>query len=359
MDLEKRFELIKRDPIKEIITEEDLRELLKVKAHPIAYDGFEPSGVAHLGTGILRAIKIQDMLDSGCRFKLLLADWHAMLNNKMGGDMEKIRKAGHYLIEVWKACGVDTDKVELIWASEMVKNPEYWKRVLEIAKLTTSARMIRCSAIMGRSEGEMQYVSQLFYPAMQCSDIFELKVDICQLGMDQRKVNILAREIGPKLGYWKPVCAHHHLLIGLQGAQKMNYGELGDAEIDAKMSKSKPETCIYVHDSAEDISRKIKNAYCLPKIVEGNPVLEICRYIIFRKKKKFLIERPEKFGGNLEFYAYPELEKAFREGKAHPLDLKNAVSRDLIEILEPVRKHFEKSRKAKELYGIVRGGITR
>lgn len=36
--------------------------------------------------------------------------------------------------------------------------------------------------------------AQILYPAMQCSDIFFLKADICQLGMDQRKVNMLARE---------------------------------------------------------------------------------------------------------------------------------------------------------------------
>ncbi|MBN2095650.1 MAG: tyrosine--tRNA ligase [Candidatus Aenigmarchaeota archaeon] len=361
MDAMQRMDLVKLDPIEEIITEDELLELLKIKERPIVYDGFEPSGVAHLGTGVLRAIKIQDLLDANCRFKLLLADWHAMLNNKMGGDLERIQKAGKYLIEVWKACGVDTSKVEVVWASEMVKNPDYWKRVLEIAKLTTVSRMVRCSTIMGRSEGEMQYVSQLFYPAMQASDIFELEVDICQLGIDQRKVNILAREIAPKLGYNKPVCAHHHLLMGLQGAAKMNYGEGEEEnkEIDAKMSKSKPETCIYVHDSPEDIAKKLKNAYCLTKVVEGNPVLELSRYIIFRKQKTLLIERPEKFGGNTEYSSYSELENAFREGLVHPMDLKTAVSRDLAKILEPVRVHFENNPEARELYEIVRGGITR
>jgi len=359
MDTEKRLELIKKDPIEEIITEDDLRALLQTKAHPIAYDGFEPSGVAHLGTGVLRAIKINDMLEAGCHFKLLLADWHAMLNNKMGGDLERIRKTGLYLTEVWKACGVDIDKVEIVWASDLVKNPDYWKRVLEVAKLTTTARMVRCSTIMGRGEGDMQYVSQLFYPAMQASDIFELKADICQLGLDQRKVNILARELAPKLGFNKPIAVHHHLLMGLQGAAKMNYGDAENTEIDAKMSKSKPETCIYVHDTEEEIARKMKNAYCVAKVVEGNPVLELCRYIIFRKQETLLIERPEKFGGNLEFTSYKELEEAFREGKVHPLDLKNAVSRDLSKILEPIRSHFEKSKKAKELYEVVKVGITR
>lgn len=44
MDIETKLELIKRPPTEEIITEEDLRQLLETKEHPIAYNGFEPSG---------------------------------------------------------------------------------------------------------------------------------------------------------------------------------------------------------------------------------------------------------------------------------------------------------------------------
>ena len=32
----------------------------------------------------------------------------------------------------------------------------------------------------------------MIYPCMQCTDIFFLDVDVCQLGIDQRKVNMLA-----------------------------------------------------------------------------------------------------------------------------------------------------------------------
>ena len=48
--------------------------------------------------------------------------------------------------------------------------------------------------IMGRSESDDLAASRIFYPVMQCADIFFLGADICQLGMDQRKVNMLARE---------------------------------------------------------------------------------------------------------------------------------------------------------------------
>jgi tyrosyl-tRNA synthetase len=57
---------------------------------------------------------------------------------------------------------------------------------------------------MGRKEGELQEAAQLLYPGMQVADIFTLGAKICQLGLDQRRANILARELGRGWGYWKP-----------------------------------------------------------------------------------------------------------------------------------------------------------
>ncbi|GAG83356.1 unnamed protein product [marine sediment metagenome] len=84
-------------------------------------------------------------------------------------------------------------------------------------------------------------------------------------------------------------------------------------------------------------------AFCPEKQVDGNPVLEICKFVIFPELKgeSFLIERPEKFGGNLEFGSYEELENAFVKD-LHPLDLKNATASYVNKILEPVHAYFKK-----------------
>lgn len=363
MDIEERIELITRPPTEEVITMQELRELLETCSSPIAYDGFEPSGLAHLPFGVLRTIKLKDMLDAGCRFKILLADWHAMLNNKMGGDLEKIRKVGEYFIEVWRGAGVDLSKVEIIWASDNASDIDYWKLVITVAKNTTLKRIIRALPIMGRSEGELQEAAQVFYPAMQVADIFYMECQICQLGLDQRRANILAREIGPKLGLWKPVAVHHHMLMGLQGPVKPG-GFDEDASIDlaisSKMSKSIPETSIFVHDSYEVIKEKIRNAYCPPRSSEGNPILDYTKHIIFRQMGKLEIERPSKFGGALTYYSYSDLEKDYNSGKLHPLDLKDAVAKALDQIIEPIRRHFEKDPHAARLYEFVKSQeITR
>lgn len=356
MDIEKRIDLIRRVG-EEIVTEEELRELLQTKSRPVAYDGFEPSGMAHLAFGVYRPINIKDMLDAGIHFKLYLADWFAWINNKMAGDLERIRKVGEYFIEVWKAAGVDMKKVDVIWASDVANSRDYWKKVVLIAKSTSVQRATRCLTIMGRKEGDMTETAQFFYPMMQTADIFELGADICQLGADQRRANMLAREVGPKLGWWKPVVISHHMIIGLSGAKQpegFDENKKLDMEISSKMSKSRPSTSIFVHDSKEMIAEKIRNAYCPEKVVENNPVMEYFRYIIFRKFDSIKIERPKKFGGELVFHSYDELQNEYLNG-LHPLDLKNACADYTDKIIEPIRNHFVKNKAARELLHFVKG----
>ncbi len=352
MDIESKLELIKSVG-EEIITEQELRELLETKERIIAYDGFEPSGLAHLPFGVFRPLILKDMQKAGVKMKLWLADWFAWINNKMDGDLEKIQKVGEYFIEVWKAAGVKN--VEYIFASKSMDS-EYWKKVILIAKNTTVSRTTRCLTIMGRKEGEMQETAQYFYPMMQCADIFHLDVDITQLGLDQRRSGMLAREVAPKLGWEKPVVVSHHMLMGLEGLKTPEGFEQNkevDASISSKMSKSKPQTCIFVHDSKEEIKDKISKAYCAPKDIDNNPMLDYSKHMIFRAFGKMTIDRPAKFGGPVEFDSYEKLEKAFRTGGLHPMDLKNAVAEKLDELIKPVREHFEKNKRAKELYEFV------
>ncbi|MEO0242784.1 MAG: tyrosine--tRNA ligase [candidate division WOR-3 bacterium] len=404
MDIERKIELIKRPPTEEVITEEELRALLETKDHPVAYNGFEPSGLAHLGTGLITALKVKDLTEAGCKFILFLADWHAWVNEKLGGEIENIRKCGEYLKEVWLSLGVDPNKVEFVFGTDVYQQ-DYWNKVIKIARNMTLHRAMRSLTIAGRRgldtlmlhefalsilEKEKreecplcgnrveslpsklkEEVSKLhkfgivspkmamyFYTPMQVADIFHLGVDICQLGIDQRRANMLAREIGPTLGYWKPVCVHHHLLMGLQGPQKMGFEEDAklDMEISSKESKSIPGTAIFVHDPPEVIESKIHNAYC-PEKDPLNPVMEIAQYIIMRDGKTPLTIETKKHG-ELVFERYYELEEAYEKGIIHPLELKKAISDALSKILEPCRRHFTTSRKALELLQFVEKTVS-
>ena len=358
MNIDNRLKLVK-EVGEEIIQEDELKKLLESGEEIIAYDGFEPSGQIHIAQGLLRAINVNKMIKAGVKFRMWVADWHAMANNKMDGDLEKIKVVGRYFIEVWRASGMDLSKVEFMWASDMAKNPDYWKLVVQVGKSNALKRFIRTAEMMGREESlEKLTGAHIIYSCMQVADIFMLGAKITQLGMDQRKVNMLAREVGPMLGYWKPVVVSHHMLMGL-GKPASKEGDALQRTIEVKMSKSKPDTAIFMTDTTEDIQRKINKAYCLEGDIKENPVLEYYKYIVFDSLDKLdlsavLIERPEKFGGNLSFKTYAELEAVFREKKLHPMDLKATLIKLLDQLIMPVRRRFEENMEAKALLEQVR-----
>ena len=106
------------------------------------------------------------------------------------------------------------------------------------------------------------------------------------------------------------------------------------------MSASDPTSHIRVTDSPEEIRNTIKKAYCPAGVLEMNPIIATVRYILFPRKGKVLISRKEKFGGDVEFDSLKEFERFYMKQEIHPLDVKQAVSDGLVELLEPVRNYF-------------------
>jgi len=341
MDIQEKIELVKRPPTQEVVSEEKLKEIFEGNKHPKLYDGFEISGMVHLGTGLCTTLKFRDFIKAGIKPTILLADYHSWINEKLGGDLKKIRKVGTgYFKHAFISLGLDEDKVEYVLASDIYDN-DYWADVLKIAKDTTINRMLRCVTIMGRKETEVTKSAAMLYPAMQVADVFKLEVDIAFSGMDQRKAYMLALENAKKRKY-DFVSIHGRLLAGLQGVQRMNPTE--EQVEEAKMSKSKPSSAIFIHDSEDEIKSKIKKAYCPEKIIEGNPLIEYAEYLVLRDKK-LKVERHDKFGGDVEFESPEELKKNYTEGNLHPMDLKNAVTRELTEMLKPSRDYFAKHKE--------------
>ena len=205
---------------------------------------------------------------------------------------------------------------------------------IKFSKHMTLSRAVRCLTIMGRTEKDQLSLSQYLYPSMQAVDIKELDLDIVHAGTDQRKIHMLVREVFPKMKWKVPVAVHQHLIPGLantEGATDTTF---------TKMSKSNPKNSIFIHDSEEEIKSKIKIAWCPEGISDNNPILEYCKYLIFRDSNSFTIERPSKFGGDMLFSTYEELESEYKNGKIHPLDLKLSVGRELNDIISPIRAYF-------------------
>jgi len=346
---DQRLELATRGTV-EILQISELQQLLEQKRNPRAYWGFECSGMMHLGFGLVCGDKIGQMLDAGFEFIVFLADWHSVINNKLGGDMQKIRKAGEYFKHCFTALGLTKDRgrLEFKWASELAGSPDYWERVIKVGKSTTAQRVMRALPIMGRElKTTDTEAASLFYPCMQVADIFHMRLDVACAGIDQRKAHVLAREVGERLGWGKPICIHTPLLMGLAGISAVEAGSYDEDPkisrvIAAKMSKSKPENNILVHDSPEEIADKVRRAYCPPRVVDGNPILQYYRLLIFPVFNEVVIERSKNYGGNMELHSYSELEANYGGGKIHPQDLKSNMSRLLADRLRPVREYFQK-----------------
>ncbi|MBI5803600.1 tyrosine--tRNA ligase [Candidatus Pacearchaeota archaeon] len=316
---DEKIELIKRNVV-EIITEEELKDLIKKKKNPFVYCGYEPSGAMHLGH-FVTILKLMDLQKAGFKIKILLADVHAFLNKK--GNEKQIKKEVENWKKTIKAIGL---KAEIVLGSDFQFKKEYQLDVMRLAQKSTINRGLRSMQEIAR-DIENATISQLWYPLMQVADIKHLGVDVALGGLEQRKIHMIGREMSKELNH-EFVAMHTPLITSLKGPG-------------SKMSKSVQGSGISVTDSKSEIEKTIRESYCPQNIVKDNPILQITKLIIFPNVKKFLINRQEKFGGNIKIKNYLELEALYSSGKIHPLDLKNAVVNYLEEIIAPIRKKWK------------------
>ena len=330
MDVTSKVDLILRPPTEEVVTQEELTNLFQTNSKPRHYIGLEISGFLHLGSLISTGFKINDFIKAGVDCNVFLADWHTLINDKLGGNWDTISKVSHYYEKAFKLV---CPGVNIIRGSELYdSHKEYWKNFVLFTKHMSLARTMRTLTIMGRSEGEEKIdLSKLLYPPMQAVDIHTIDVDIAHAGMDQRKIHMLVREIFPKMKWKVPVAVHHGLLPGLTEPVTTDEEGLG-----SKMSKSKPMSGVFIHDTDDEIKSKIKKGWCEVGKT-NNPILQIAKHIIFHEFSEITVERPEKFGGNVTYSDYSQLESEFGSGKLHPSDLKQTVANNLVKIIAPIR----------------------
>lgn len=359
MKKEEKIELITRN-LAEVLTSEELGRLVNSNTPLKHYIGFEISGKLHIGH-FFQLLKVKDLQDAGASTIIWLADLHSAINDKLDGNLETIRRMSReYFIpavqELFRLIGGDPAKLDFrLCSEEYGKHPEIWQIVLEIGKLTSLSRVMRSITIMGREESEAIDSAKLMYPLMQAADIFLLGVNIAQAGIDQRKVHVIAIDSALQLKTGrlkdqqgediKPIAIHTPILLGLnvtENTAKLSSDLSSDeAAMNLKMSKSKADSAVSVHDSPDEIRIKLNKAYCPEGVTEYNPVLDWVKQLIFAVSKNLVIHRPEKWGGDVIYQNYNELEADFAAKKLHPQDLKAAVAEGLIEILSPFRKKFE------------------
>ncbi len=360
METSEKIKLITRN-CQEVLTDTDLKNLIENDTQLNHYIGFEISGLVHLGTGLISMGKVADFLKAGVKCKVFLADFHSYLNNKLGGNWENIRLATENyfkqgLIASLKCFDVDESQVEFITGKDLYENNFiHWESFMEVGKHVTLSRNLRSISIMGKKQGTDVDMATLFYPPLQVADIFTMQVNLAHAGMDQRKAHVIARNVAKKLTInplknakgeiIAPVAIHQNLIAGLTGPESLDLKQ--DEEninIDLKMSKSKPNSAIFIHDTPDEIRNKIRKAYGPPKETDFNPLINWVKTLVFwgEEEGSFTIKRPEKFGGDIVYTKVSNLIDDYKSEKLYPLDLKNGLADWIIDKLEPARKHFEK-----------------
>lgn len=331
--------LIERGSWEETVPKDGLADLFKENPHPKHYIGIEISGFLHLGSLLSTGYKINDFKEAGAKCTVFLADWHTFINEKLGGNWENISKVSKYYEKAFKEV---CPGVNVVLGSNLIEeNKEYWSDFVKFTKHTSLKRVQRTLDIMGRSENEEKIdLAKLLYPPMQAIDIHTLDVDIAHAGMDQRKIHMLVRDVFPKLGWKVPVSVHHKIIPNLnQPRQEKKITPHGEAiTVLTKMSKSDPKSGIFISDSDEIISTKIKKSFCEQGKVYDSPLIDIVESIILPKLKSIKIESGNEM---LVFNNFSDFIDSLDENRIHPADLKNAIADGLIEIISPLREKLQ------------------
>lgn len=315
--MNEKLNLIKRN-CAEIVGEDKIRKFL---GKGVVYCGYETSGEIHLGH-LVTILKLLDLQKAGIKIKILLADWHTWLNQK--GDWKFVNEQMKQWESGFKSVGL---KAEIVKGTSYEMKPDYFEDILKLALKITVNRGVRSMQQVAR-DIENAKISQIIYPLMQIADVKYLKTNFVVAGTDQRKIYMLGVDEGKEIGLQDAVYLYTSIIPSLRGAE-------------GKMSSSVKESFISIKDSKESIKEKINRAYCKQGDIQNNPILAIARLVIFPRFEEIHVKRSEKFGGNLRFSNYHELENSFESGKLHASDLKNAVAESLNEIIEPIRKKWK------------------
>lgn len=325
MDVQKKIELIKKNTV-EILTEEDLKVRLDSKKKLSAYYGTAPTGLYHMGY-LVPLSKLFDFDKVGIKNKILIADIHASLDDLKAG-WEQTEAIGDYYQKCIELSFPWDNKPEFVRGSSFQLKKEYESDIFKLSALTTINRATRAASEVTRMKEPK--ISELIYPIMQALDEEYLDVDMQLGGVDQRHIFAYAREYLPKLGYGSRIEVMTPLIVSLKGPG-------------VKMSASIPASRILVHDNEQIIKSNVNNAYCPEGITVDNPILQLAKFIVFPLHSKFKIERSKKFGGDVIFDNFLDLEKSFSLKQLHPMDLKNAITEQLLNIFSKVRTYFEKN----------------
>jgi tryptophanyl-tRNA synthetase len=289
------------------------------------YTGRGPSGHTHLGHLVpwIFAKWLQDKFDVKLYFQIT-DDEKFLFKREL--ELEDTKRFSYENILDIIALGFDPKKTFIFLNTEYSKT--LYPQAIRVAKHITFST---AKAVFG-FENESN-IGQIFFTSMQAVPAFLESVKrkknvpcLIPLGVDQDPHFRVARDVMPKLGYYKPVLIHSKLLPSLLGPG-------------TKMSASDPRSTIYTTDSEEVVRKKIMNAFTgqqptaeLQRKLGGNPeICSVCQYYYF------LFEEDDK--------KVEEIFEAERNGSLLAGEHKADLAERVVKFL---KEHQKKREKAKD-----------
>ncbi|XP_044388659.1 tyrosine--tRNA ligase 1, cytoplasmic-like [Triticum aestivum] len=289
--------------------------------------------------GIMKTIYVNKIVQAGCTVKILMADWFLQRHFKIGTDLNKIRNIGNYNIEMWKATGMNLDKVEVVWLSDELNchAVNYWPLAVDVSRKYSMEKM--ASYCRNRTYGPQGLpAAEIFYPCMQVAAILCQKADIWLFSMDQRDIVMLAKDYSEEINReTKPAIILHNTLPLLPEDPDLN-------------SLRYPARTLFMDDAQEASNRKIELAFCPPKVTVSNPFLEYIRYVIFPWFGKLEVADKKGNGSSKTYASMEDFVVDYGSGNLDSADVKLAFEKGINSILKPVQDHFISNIEAQNLY---------
>ncbi|KAL9622431.1 MAG: hypothetical protein Q9160_003276 [Pyrenula sp. 1 TL-2023] len=337
LDKNQRFDLIKEN-LAEVLNPEIIESMLSEGRSPKIYwgeyiptkamftslivlrSGTATTGRPHCGY-FVPAIKLGQFLQAGCEVKCLIADIHGFLDSLKAPLQLVEHRAKYYqyiISAILESVGVPTEKLQFVLGSSYQKSSDYVMDVYKLSALTSEHDAKKAGAEVVKQSSNSP-LSGLLYPILQTLDEQYLDVDAQFGGLDQRKLFTAAKEWLPKIGY-RPA----------------------DSKID-------------LLDSPDVVTKKIRKAVAVPKVVEDNGLLAFVEFVLLPasalngQNKEFVVDRSRDGLEPLVYSNIQQMHEDYKNDVLSPQILKPAVAKVLNDLLAPIQAKFQASPEWQEV----------
>ena len=222
------FNFLLKRGVSEIISEEELLQLLNICKKLRLKDGFDPSSTdIHMGHMVgLR--KLRQFQELGHQVVLIVGDWTAQIGDPSGASVtrpmltaEKVKEnAETYMKQFFRV--VDREKTEVRWQSEWFGKFSLADVIKLTSKFTVAQFLARDDFNNRFKAGKPITITELLYPLLQAYDSVAVQSDVEFGGQDQKFNFLVGRELQTMMGQRPQQCFMTALLVGTDGVHKMS-----------------------------------------------------------------------------------------------------------------------------------------